>query len=472
MKVLILFLALFFGSVFVEGQSDTPQFVPNSYIVKIKDDRDLKKNFDKGKGREKKLIKTALYGYTVKMTEAEAEETKLNPDVEFVEQDMYAYPTEVTSAWNLDRIDQRYLPLNGDYTTNYNGQGVTAYIMDSGINYAHEEFEGRASLGYDATGGDGSDCIGHGTHVAGTVGGKTYGVAKAVTLKSVKIAGCSLGSTGAMINGLNYIAENAQIGSVVNISYILSGTSTSLDVAVNNVYSRGIHVVVSSGNNNTDACLRSPTSALGSFSTSATASDDSRAGYSNWGTCVDIHAPGNSIPSASYADNTSVRYMSGTSMASPAVAGIFAQYAQARPFDAPSYVASFIKSFSTQGILTNVPDGEINNLAFNGFTLDPNPVNFGDCSATFYGGGLLEGGSQLVKTFTLSNRSDIIATIISQYGASSSLSLEKQTIKGKKSHWAVVSSGSSINTAVSAGTYRLTALGTTGSGAYGVCSNI
>ena len=296
-----------------------------------------------------------LTGFTAELTPDQVKLLENDPRVDYIEQDGYVYSStsQSNATWGLDRIDQVSLPLNSTYTYNATGQGVTAYIIDTGILTAHTEFGGRAVRGFDAFGGNSEDCNGHGTHVAGTVGGNIYGVAKGVKLVGVRVLDCGgSGSWSGVIAGMDWVASNASGPSVANMS-LGGGVSTSINDAVNRMYSAGIPVVVAAGNSNTNACNSSPASAANAYTVGATTSTDARASYSNYGNCVDIFAPGSSITAAWHTSTTAINRISGTSMASPHVAGVAALYLESNPTASAQAVYDFITTNSSRNKVTS-----------------------------------------------------------------------------------------------------------------------
>jgi subtilisin family serine protease len=310
----------------------------------------------------------ALTGFAASLPEQALNGLVHNPNVEYIEVDQVVVldATQSPATWGIDRIDQRDLPLSNSYTYNFTGAGVTAYIIDTGILITHNEFGGRASYGYDAVDGSlpAADCNGHGTHVAGTVGGSTYGVAKGVSLVAVRVLNCSgSGTTSGVIAGIDWVTSNHTTGKAVANMSLGGSVSTSLDTAVKNSIADGVVYSVSAGNNNRDACKYSPARVPEAITTGATTSTDARASYSNYGTCLDLFAPGSSITSAWYTSNTATNTISGTSMASPHVAGVAALYLEGHDGTAKQ-VRDAIVAAATAGVVGNAGRGSPNLLLY------------------------------------------------------------------------------------------------------------
>jgi subtilisin family serine protease len=327
------------------------------------------------------VYRTALKGFAVaNLPDAAAAALERNPRVAGMERDgvvsIVGSGTQSSATWGIDRIDQRDRPLDGTYSYDADGTGVTVYIIDTGIRTAHNEFGGRASGGFTAINdGNGSnDCNGHGTHVAGTVGGSTYGVAQNVSLVAVRVLNCSgSGTTSGVIAGIDWVTANRAAASVANMS-LGGGFSSTLNAAVSNSIAAGVTYAVAAGNSNANACNYSPASAPAAITVGSTTSSDGKSSFSNGGTCVDINAPGSSITSAWSTSNTATNTISGTSMASPHVAGAAAAYLSANPGSSPAAIASALNSSATVGRITGLGSGTPNRLLYTHFaSVEPEP---------------------------------------------------------------------------------------------------
>jgi subtilisin family serine protease len=321
-----------------------------------------------GKVKDNGRFKYALNGYAAEMTEDEALAVSEDPRVQFVEEDQVytADATQSGATWGLDRIDQRNRPLSGTYTYNWTGSGVRAYVIDTGIRTSHAQFGGRAAVSADFVGDgrNGQDCNGHGTHVAGTIGGSTYGVAKSVSLRAVRVLNCQgSGSTSGVISGVNWVAQNRTLPAVANMS-LGGGASSALDTAVNNAINAGVTFAVAAGNSNANACNYSPARVAAAITVGSTTSSDARSSFSNIGTCLDLFAPGSSIPSSWYTSDTATATLSGTSMATPHVAGAAALYKQAVPSASPATIRNALVNNSTTGRISNAGTGSPNRLLY------------------------------------------------------------------------------------------------------------
>jgi hypothetical protein len=319
-------------------------------------------------GVAERFFNHALQGFAVRMTEERARALARDPRVAFVEAnaEVHITATQSPATWGLDRIDQHDLPLNNSYTFNFNAAGVHAYIIDTGIRATHSEFTGRIGNGMDAVDNDGNpaDCNGHGTHVAGTVGGTTWGVAKGVTLHAVRVLDCNgSGSTAGVIAGIDWVTANHISPAVANMS-LGGGASASLDAAVNNSIASGVTYAVAAGNENTDACLSSPSRVPAAITVGATTMSDARSSFSNFGTCVDVFAPGSGITSAWLTNDTATNTISGTSMATPHVTGVAALVLAQNGNQTPSQVRNAIVAAASVNKITSVGAGSPNLLLF------------------------------------------------------------------------------------------------------------
>ena len=325
----------------------------------------------KHRARLKQSFEHALRGFVVEADDAALARLLADPRVAYVEEDgiVTINATQSGATWGLDRVDQRDLPLNTTYTYDTTAAGVHAYIIDTGVLLTHSQFSGRMGGGYDAvtSGGNATDCNGHGTHVAGTVGGTTHGVAKGVTIHPVRVLGCTGSGTNAgVIAGIDWVAQNRVLPAVANMS-LGGGASQATDDAIARLSNAGVTVVVAAGNSNDDACNYSPARAPSAITVGSTTSTDARSSFSSFGTCLDIFGPGSSITSAWYTSTTATNTISGTSMASPHVAGVAALYLANNPSATPAQVTTALINNSTPNKVTSPGTGSPNRLLYSIF---------------------------------------------------------------------------------------------------------
>ena len=321
----------------------------------------------------------ALRGFVIDADDASLAQLLRDPRIAFVEEDGYmsVEATQNNATWGLDRIDQRDLPLSTSYTYDTDASGVHAYVVDTGLRADHTEFTGRIGNGFSSVPGDSSttDCHGHGSHVAGTVAGTTWGVAKKATVHPVRVFGCgSTAPNSQIIAGIDWVTANHVKPAVANMS--LGGpASTATDTAVNNLINAGVVAVVAAGNGNIDACTESPSRVPRALTVGASDRNDARSIWtsgqaSSWGSCLDLFAPGTSIVSAGIGSATASAANSGTSMASPHVAGVAALYLAVNPAATPDQVHTAIVNNTTPGKITDLR-GSPNRLLYSLFSGGP-----------------------------------------------------------------------------------------------------
>lgn len=353
------------------------QPIPNRYIVVLNPTalRAEAETSEKSAGRlaaryggsVDKVFSHALQGYSAEMTDQAAEALSNDPSVLFVEQDSYisVNNTQLDAPWGLDRVDQRTVPLNNTYSYASSGNGVHVYVIDTGVRPSHVDFQGRATADYDSMydGQNGIDCHGHGTHVAATIGGTSYGVAKNVRIHGVRVLACNgVGTVATAVEGIDWVTANHQSPAVANMS-MGAAASPLLDFAVQGSIDSGVTYVVAAGNSNADACNVSPARLGSAITVGASDQTDVKASFSNFGPCVDLFAPGVSILSAWAWNDYASFTASGTSMASPHVAGAVALYLEDHPTDTPAQVAVGLMGEATSGTMNNT-DGSPNLMLF------------------------------------------------------------------------------------------------------------
>ncbi|RKH63777.1 S8 family serine peptidase [Corallococcus llansteffanensis] len=352
--------------------------IPGEYIVVLRDSQQevrqqgaaniARELVSLNGGQVLRTYEHTIHGFLAKMSEAEAQRLLSDPRVAYVQENglIHVSATQTGATWGLDRLDQRDLPRNSSYTYNVDGTGVHAYVIDTGIRLTHTEFTGRTGNGYDFIDNDSdpSDCHGHGTHVSGTVGGTTWGVAKKVTLHGVRVLDCTgYGNDAQVIGGIDWVAANHIKPAVANMS-LGDVAIQAVDDATERLIAAGVTTVVAAGNDSANACNYSPARAPNAITVGSTTSSDGRSSFSNYGTCVDIFAPGSSITSASNSGNSSSTVLSGTSMASPHVAGAAALYLSANPTATPAQVRDALVNNSTPNKVTSPGTGSPNKLLY------------------------------------------------------------------------------------------------------------
>ncbi|MFI6094163.1 S8 family peptidase [Lentzea sp. NPDC051213] len=354
--------------------ADRVDVVKDSYIVSLKADTASRAAApglaSKYGGQVGQIWQHALNGFSVKMTAKQAERLAGDPKVAFVQQDAQVHMLDVQQnppSWGLDRVDQRDMPLSNSYQYDTTASNVTAYIIDTGVRTTHSTFgsPSRATWGTNTSGdGNNSDCNGHGTHVAGTVAGSQYGLAKAAKVVAVKVLNCAgSGTTAGVVGGIDWVTANAVKPAVANMS-LGGGADATLDAAVRRSIASGVTYAIASGNSNTDACSTSPARVTEAITVNASTNTDARASFSNFGSCTDIYAPGQNIVSSWNTNDTATNNISGTSMATPHVAGAAALWLATHPTDSPAAVWNGLNAASTPNKITNVGANTPNKLLY------------------------------------------------------------------------------------------------------------
>ncbi|MBZ9751271.1 S8 family peptidase [Deinococcus sp. HMF7604] len=342
------------------------------------------------------LYNQALNGFAAKLSAQNLATLRADKRVKYIQQDAMAHAvaTQSNATWGIDRIDQRDRPLSGTYTYDTTASTVTAYVVDTGIRTSHSQFGGRAVWGTNALNdGNNTDCNGHGTHVAGTIGSSTYGVAKGVKLVAVKVLNCQgSGAYSAIISGINWALNNKSGPAVANLS-IGGGFDQAVNDAVNNAASKGLIMAIAAGNDNKNACNYSPASAASAITVGATDSSDVRSTFSNFGNCVDIFGPGTGITSTWNSSDSATNSISGTSMATPHVAGAVALILAANPSYTNAQVTSALLNASSANKISNVGTGSPNKLLFTNPSGTTNPEPPTPTPGTTYKGSVYAGGT-------------------------------------------------------------------------------
>ncbi|MEH1012573.1 S8 family serine peptidase [Micromonospora sp. CPCC 206060] len=416
-------------------------------------------------GTVARTYSAALRGFEIKANAKAAARIAASPDVAWVSQNHTVSITGTqspTPSWGLDRSDQRALPLNNSYTYPNTASNVTAYIIDTGIRTSHSDFGGRATWGTNTVDTNNTDCNGHGTHVAGTVGGNAYGIAKGARLVAVKVLNCQgSGTFAGVISGIDWVTANAQKPAVANMS-LGGGADASVDTAVRNSINSGVTYGLAAGNDSGgNACNTSPARTAEGITVGSTTNTDARSSFSNIGTCLDIFAPGSSITSAWNTNDTATNTISGTSMATPHVVGAAALVASANPSWTPQQIRDYLVNNATSNVVTNPGTGSPNKLLF--VVNDDNPpANDFSVAVSPTSGSTAPGGSvtATVATATTNGSAQSVSLSASGLPSGATASFNPATVTSGGSSALTISTSASTP----AGTYSVTVTGTGTSG--------
>ncbi|MBO4204564.1 S8 family peptidase [Micromonospora echinofusca] len=416
-------------------------------------------------GTVARTYSAALRGFEIKASAKAAARIAASPDVAWVSQNHTVSITGTqspTPSWGLDRSDQRALPLDNSYTYPNTASNVTAYIIDTGIRTSHSDFGGRATWGTNTVDTNNTDCNGHGTHVAGTVGGNAYGLAKGARLVAVKVLNCQgSGTYAGVISGIDWVTANAQKPAVANMS-LGGGADASVDTAVRNSINSGVTYGLAAGNDSGgNACNTSPARTAEGITVGSTTNTDARSSFSNIGTCLDIFAPGSSITSAWNTNDTATNTISGTSMATPHVVGAAALVASANPSWTPQQVRDYLVNNATNGVVTNPGTGSPNKLLYVVNDGTP-PTDDFSVSVSPNSGSTAPGGSvtATVATATTNGSAQSVSLSASGLPSGATASFNPATVTSGGSSALTISTSASTPP----GTYPVTVTGTGTSG--------
>jgi len=435
--------------------------IPDQFIVVLKEGSNPRAVAAVADVTPRYVYEHALSGFAARLNTGQLTALRNNPNVAYIEEDqaITLTATQNSATWGIDRTDQRALPLSGTYNYNQDGTNVHAYIIDTGLRYDHAEFSGRVGGGYDAVdGGSADDCNGHGPHVSGTVWGTTYGMAKKVTIHPVRVLDCNgSGTTSGVVAGMDWVTANRVKPAVANMS-LGGGASTAMDDATNRMINAGVITVVAAGNDNANACNYSPARVAAAITVGATDKTDARASYSNYGSCLDIFGPGSSITSAWHTSSSATNTISGTSMATPHVAGAAALFLSQVTGATNAQTRDQLVYHATSGKVTNPGSGSPNKLLHSLFYI--------------YTGSLSGTGVSQWKPSTSGYSANVSGPHIAKLTGPSGTDFDLYLQKYNGSAWADVASGTSSSSSESvtyngsSGSYRWEAYSYSGSGSY------